>query len=99
MWNYVSSYLVAAPVEEPVKNEEKQLNSYTENTTLETSGPDGKVKDNASAAPTGFMNKIYTKMSGHPSCEIVLRFNPNRKYFTAGDDLIGKVCLKTRVEG
>lgn len=38
-------------------------------------------------------------MSGHPTCEVVLQFNPNRKYFTAGDDLVGKVCLKTRVEG
>jgi hypothetical protein len=28
-----------------------------------------------------------------------LRFNPNRKYFTAGDDLIGKIVFKTTVEG
>jgi hypothetical protein len=38
-------------------------------------------------------------MSGHPTCQIVLRFNPNRKYFTAGDDLIGKIVFKTTVEG
>jgi len=38
-------------------------------------------------------------MSGHPTCDVVLNFNPNRKYFTSGDDLKGKVCIKTTVEG
>ena len=34
-------------------------------------------------------------MSGHPTCDVVLNFNPNRKYFTAGDDLRGRICIKT----
>lgn len=45
------------------------------------------------------MNKLYTKLSGQPSCEVVLNFNPNRKFFTAGDDLRGRICIKTTVEG
>lgn len=39
------------------------------------------------------------KMSGHPTCEVVLRFHQNRKYFTAGDDLNGKICIKTTIQG
>jgi len=38
-------------------------------------------------------------MSGHPTCDVVLNFDPSRKFFTAGDDLRGRVCLKTAVEG
>ena len=45
------------------------------------------------------MNKLYTSLSGHPTCEVVLNFNENRKFFCAGDDLRGKVCIKTTVEG
>jgi hypothetical protein len=45
------------------------------------------------------LNKIYTKMSGHPTCDVVLNFNPNRKHFSAGDDLRGRICIKTAVEG
>lgn len=41
MWSYVTSYLTAAPAEEPPKKEEKQLNSYTEKFQVETkSGTD-----------------------------------------------------------
>ena len=45
------------------------------------------------------MNSIYTKMSGHPTCEIEMEYLPGRKYFTAGDDLKGKIKMKTTVEG
>ena len=38
-------------------------------------------------------------MSGHPTCEIDMDYIPGRKYFTAGDDLKGKIRIKTTVEG
>lgn len=38
-------------------------------------------------------------MSGHPTCEIEMDYVPGRKYFTAGDDLKGKIKIKTTVEG
>ena len=38
-------------------------------------------------------------MSGHPTCVVALDFYPGRKYFMAGDDLSGKVRIKTTVEG
>lgn len=47
----------------------------------------------------GLLDKIYTKMSGHPSCEVELQFIENRQYFKAGDDLCGVVKIKTTVEG
>jgi hypothetical protein len=38
-------------------------------------------------------------MSGHPTCEIEMDYYAGRKYFAAGDDLRGKIKLKTTVEG
>ena len=37
------------------------------------------------------MASLYTKMSGHPSCEVTLDYYEGRKYFTKGDDLNGKL--------
>ena len=51
------------------------------------------------ASTGGLLNTIYTKMSGHPTCDIVLNKGPNKKHYTSGDDLKGKICLKTAVEG
>ena len=47
----------------------------------------------------GLLNKIYTKMSGHPTCEVILNKAPTKKHYSAGDNLKGKICLKTAVEG
>jgi len=38
-------------------------------------------------------------MSGHPTCSIDLHYAPGRKFFTAGDDLSGKITFKTTVDG
>lgn len=64
--------------------------------------PVEQLQTQQTSAPSqggGILNKLYTKVSGHPTCDVVLNFNPNRKYFSAGDDLIGRVILKTAVEG
>ena len=47
----------------------------------------------------GILNSLYTKMSGHPTCDVVLENYPGRTHFMAGDDLKGKVRIKTAVEG
>lgn len=39
------------------------------------------------------MASLYTKMSGHPSCEVTLDFYEGRKYFMKGDDLNGKFSI------
>jgi hypothetical protein len=41
------------------------------------------------------MASLYTKMSGHPSCEVTLDFYEGRNYFMKGDDLNGKffICI------
>jgi hypothetical protein len=39
------------------------------------------------------MASLYTKMSGHPSCEVTLDFYEGRKYFMKGDDLNGKLLI------
>ena len=39
------------------------------------------------------MASLYTKMSGHPSCEVQLNFYDGRKYFTKGDNLNGKQSI------
>jgi hypothetical protein len=38
-------------------------------------------------------------MSGHPTCEIVLEYPKDRKYYSLGDDLKGKIKIKTYVDG
>lgn len=54
----------------------------------------------AQAAPGGIMNTIYTRMSGHPVCTVVIDYpDADRKYLRAGDDLKGKVQIKAAVEG
>ena len=45
----------------------------------------------------GIMNSIYTKMSGHPSCEFVVNYPKDRTWMRAGDDLTGKIELRTSV--
>jgi hypothetical protein len=45
------------------------------------------------------MNKLYTRMSGQPTCQIILDHNPDSKFFSAGDDLKGKILIKTTVDG
>ena len=47
----------------------------------------------------GLLNKLYTRMSGHPNCEVILDYYDGRKFFTAGDDLKGKIKIKTLVDG
>ena len=39
------------------------------------------------------MTSLYTKMSGHPTCEVILDYYEGRKYFTKGDDLNGNYIL------
>lgn len=56
--------------------------------------PSGEQK-----AQGGLLNKLYTRMSGHPSCDVLLDHYEGRTYFTAGDDLKGKVRIKTTVDG
>jgi len=38
-------------------------------------------------------------MASHPSCEVFPDYYPNRTYFSAGDDLKGKIRIKTTVDG
>ena len=38
-------------------------------------------------------------MSGHPNCDVILDHYEGRTFFTAGDDLKGKIRIKTVVEG
>ena len=38
-------------------------------------------------------------MSGHPNCEVLLDYYEGRKFFSAGDDLKGKIRIKTVVDG
>lgn len=45
------------------------------------------------------LNKLYTRMSGHPNCDVILDHYDGRTFFTAGDDLKGKIRIKTVVEG
>ena len=57
-------------------------------------------KSVASPAPKGILNSIYTKVSGHPQCEILVHYpQAGLNYLTAGDDLKGKIQIKTSVEG
>jgi len=45
------------------------------------------------------MTKLYTRVAGHPQCDVLLDYYQNREYFTAGDDLKGKITIKTTVDG
>ena len=45
------------------------------------------------------MNKLYTRVSGHPTCDVLLEKYSGRSYFKAGDDLKGCIIIKTRVDG
>ena len=47
----------------------------------------------------GIMASIYTKMSGHPTCEFVIDYPKDRKWMRAGDTLQGKIQIKTTVDG
>ena len=60
-------------------------------------GKDSKKK--AKQQASGILNKLYTRMSGHPDCEVLPDFYEGRSFFTSGDDLKGKIKIKTVIEG
>ena len=60
--------------------------------------PENK-KDENKQAQRGILNKLYTRMSGHPSCDVLPEYYDGRKFFTAGDDLKGSIRIKTTVDG
>tara|TARA_B110000285_G_C15029503_1_gene565938 strand:+ start:161 stop:382 length:222 start_codon:yes stop_codon:yes gene_type:complete len=71
-----------------------QYNNYNQDQSAKK-----MINQDQKAQGGGILNSIYTKMSGHPTCEIEMDYVPGRKYFTAGDDLKGKIRIKTTVEG
>ena len=73
------------------------MNEYGDKDKSGNNGESGQSQNQSQGG--GLLNKLYTKMSGHPTCEVILNKGPNKSYFTAGDDLRGKICLKTAVEG
>jgi hypothetical protein len=105
MFNYLTSYLYSAPANDAAqKGAEPKEQSMTQfEVTSQPAAQEEALPADQPSAPQGggggLLNTIYTKMSGHPTCDVVLNFNPNRKYFTAGDDLRGRICIKTAVEG
>ena len=103
MFNYLSSYLVGSVQKEQEANEQKaaELDNKREEMSQYNQETNVKRQDEGSQqqASGGLLNKIYTKMSGQPTCSIILDHVPDRKYFTAGDDLKGKIMIKTTVDG
>ena len=106
MFSYLSSYLTSSgetttkekSSKEP--NDGEQLNQYgSKFERMESENQSTQAQSSQGEQEQGFMSKLYTKMSGHPSCDVLLQFYKGRKYFKAGDDLKGKICIRTRVEG
>ena len=97
MYNYLSSYF-GGSAEEEAKNEETKLTNF-DGETVNQPNQEAQQEGTPSNAGGGLLASLKTKVSGHPSCEIVLTFNKDRKYFTAGDDLRGRILIKTAVEG
>ena len=105
MYNYLSSYIYGGAPEETAPKQEaadnkpaadEQMNQYN-------SGKEELQQEKAlapsNASGGGILNSIYTKMSGHPTCEVVLQKFEGRNHFTAGDDLHGRIIIKTSVDG
>ena len=79
-----------------------EMNQY--NKFNQDSSPDDKKmsqdgQKSQGGQPTGIMNSIFTKMSGHPTCNFIIEFPQGREHLTAGDTLKGKIEFKTTVDG
>jgi hypothetical protein len=74
-----------------------EMNQYSGKEELQKQKEQTLAPSNSSGG--GILNSIYTKMSGHPTCEVVLEKFEGRNHFTAGDDLVGRVIIKTSVDG
>jgi hypothetical protein len=100
MFNYLSSYLVGAVDDKQAENETNELNNKREEMRQYDQQPVKRSEEQSQQqAQGGLLNKFYTKMSGQPNCQIILDHLPDRKHFAAGDDLKGKIMIKTSVDG
>ena len=100
MFNYLSSYLGGSVQNQQEQNEEAELNNNREEMSQYNQDIAKKPEEATQQLAQGsLLNKFYTKMSGQPTCSIVLDHAPDRKYYKAGDDLKGKIMIKTKVDG
>ena len=73
------------------------MRGYSQDKQKDVVGKDSKKK--AKQQASGILNKLYTRMSGHPDCEVLPDYYEGRSFFTSGDDLKGKIKIKTVIEG